>query len=64
MANESELSIFVSRGRRNSVVQMASPFRQHGKGHRIRFHRPAGLANVGDVVDVDPETGHTHVCLS
>ena len=39
-------------------------FGEHGKGHRIRFYRPACLANVGNVVDVDPEAGHTNVCLS
>ena len=39
-------------------------FGKHGERHRIRFHRPACLANIGDVVDVDPEAGHTNVCLS
>ena len=38
--------------------------REHGEGDGIRFHRAPGLADVRDVVNVDPETGHTNVRLS
>ena len=36
----------------------AAQFRQQGIGHRVRFQGAAGLAHVGDVIDVHAEAGH------
>ena len=36
-------------------------FSQQGMGDRVGFHRPSGLTDLGDVVDVDPEAGHGEV---
>ena len=42
----------------------ATQLGKHGEGNRIRFHRAPRLSNIGNVIDVDPEAGHTNVRLS